>query len=86
MRGSAAGARAGRVQQAGLLTSPAVVTQRWPMTSPYTNSYHIPPTQNTHTIFHSRRDHPVTVRHYTEKTRKDEVDDILIIYFMVYRL
>ena len=50
----------------------------------YTNSYHIPPTQNTHTIFHSRRDHPV--RHYTEKTRKDEVDDIGTIYFMVYRL
>ena len=78
MRGSAAGARA------GLLTSLAVVTQRGPMTSPYTNSYHIPPTQNTHTIFHSRRDHPV--RHYTEKTRKDEVDDIGTIYFMVYRL
>ena len=81
MRGSAAGARAGRVQQAELLSSPSVVTQRGPMTSLYTNSYHIPLTQNTHSIFHSRH-----VRHYTEKTRKDEVDDIGTIYFMVYRL
>ena len=39
-------ARAGRVQQTGLLKSPAVVTPRGPMTSPYTNSYHISNTEH----------------------------------------